>query len=170
MSDTTAPDPDFVGIQDFRVVASYGYSNEQQDARCFPIMGPGMPRVWQPPRVPPALHATTGYLTYSDQTAPNQSPLEPALRAVLTTQPQYEFKDLDVTTDRRQFNGPMGILTRKSLDWWGAEIDGNTILIKRAEHKPEKLIDHSVGCRRAFEAGKESRHHSWSGGIHQLVD
>ncbi|KAK3674174.1 hypothetical protein LTR78_006021 [Recurvomyces mirabilis] len=153
MSDTPAPDPDFVGIQDFKVVASYGYPNEQQDARCFPIMVPGMPRVWQPPRVPPALRGSTGYCTYGDQAAPNQSPLDPALCAVLTMQPQHDFKDLDIITDRSQRKGLMGMSTGESLSWtWDVEIVGNTVLIMRAEHKPKKLIDHFIGCRPDFEA------------------
>ncbi|KAF8424822.1 hypothetical protein EV426DRAFT_716484 [Tirmania nivea] len=84
--------------EDYEVLASYNWFEKAGKPA---IIVPGLAPRWTPPPLPAWLNPDTG-IYYIDQNAYRwpTSPLEPALRALFTLQPNFDLNPIDLITDR----------------------------------------------------------------------
>lgn len=142
-----------IGIADVEDVASYNWLDRPSPA----IMVPGIPSVWHVPAVPPRLKPDTGKrIRYIDQNADRNpwSPLEPLVRAVTTTHPDFDFDSLDIVTDRRPIRHLLEFVSGKSQDFqFGVEVVRKIAFFTRIEKQTRETIRSGMfqGYRRPFQ-------------------
>ncbi|KAL9104851.1 MAG: hypothetical protein Q9163_000237 [Psora crenata] len=156
-------DEDNPRITDFSVVASYNWL----DTFTPSILIPGIPPIWAPPGLPPALNPDRG-VRYIDQNADRNpgSPLESLIHAVNTVQPKFDFDNINIITDRRPIRKLFGFVKGDhgkaefgpdSAFKFGVRIEDNgTAMLTRIEEETREDIKiepkyRGQGYRKAFE-------------------
>ncbi|KAK5121194.1 hypothetical protein LTR85_005678 [Meristemomyces frigidus] len=140
-----------IGISDVRLVASYSWIGTDGAV----ILVPGMPGTWNQQSVleEPVLEPDRGE-RYIDNNAGRcpKSPAEPLIRAVLHQQPDFDFSNIDLITDRHTIAALLKLLGGEtdSLQCM-ADVAGNTIIFERHESHTKEVITTFVGCRSDFE-------------------
>ena len=97
----------------------------------------GVPPVWDPPQRHPVLKPDTGG-KYVDQNADRTpgSPLQALIHAVQTCQPEFDFRNVSIVTDRRPVRCLLGFVLGESLAFrFGITVIGNTALFTRMEQR-----------------------------------
>ena len=97
----------------------------------------GVPPVWDPPQRNPVLKPDTGG-SYVDQNADRTSgsPLQALIHAVQTCQPEFDFRDVSIVTDRRPVRCLLSFALGESLTFkFGITVIGNTALFTRMERR-----------------------------------
>ena len=160
-----------IELSQFSVVASYNWLDEPQPT----ILVPGIPPIWSPPSDVPALKPDTG-TRYIDQNADRMpsSPLEPLIRAIQAHRPDFDFSEVDVTTDRRSLRQLYGFVsgTRNPFEF-AVEVVGNTMVFTRAEtHSRETIAPNTfAGYRQSFEQAYTKLHPAAKGSTshHRII-
>lgn len=140
-----------IGISEMEDVASYNWLDKPTPT----ILVPGIPPVWQIPFVTPQLKPDTG-VRYVDQNVDRNpwSPLEPLVRAVTATYPDFKFNELDVVTDRRPVRHLLEFVAGTAEGFqFAVEVLGGVAFITRMEKQTRETIPPGMfqGYRRAFE-------------------
>ena len=160
-------------ISDFDVVASYNWLDEKDPT----VLVPGLPPVWKAPVSNPVLTEDTGP-KYIDQNADRNpsSPLEALLVAVNATSKDFNYKSIDIISDRSPIRKLLGFVAPEYSDAKKTgvtsfsiliEVVGDTVIFNRCQ-SATRQTDGIIGYRSAFDkhylkisasAGKSTSHH-----------
>jgi hypothetical protein len=147
------PDAAHIGISDVEYVASYNWLERPTPT----IMVPGIPPVWQLPEEPPRLTPDSKKrIHFIDENADRNpsSPLEPLIRAVQTTYPDFDYDNLDVVADRWPIRQLLQFAAGKPEHFqFGLEIVGNIAFFTRIHERTRNIIPSGMfkGYHRTFE-------------------
>ncbi|KAF6222405.1 hypothetical protein HO133_001491 [Letharia lupina] len=137
-------------ILNFETVASYNWLDEPTPT----ILVPGTPPIWVPPQISPALKPDIGG-RYVDQNADRTpgSPLQALIHAVQTCQPDFDFTNVDIVTDRKPVRCLLGFVNAEPVAFkFGISVVGNTALFTRMEERTRDQPSRRYnGYRDAFE-------------------
>lgn len=153
-AESIATDQSHVGISGAEQVASYNWIENPKPT----ILVPGIPPVWSVPEIIPHLTPDIGgRIRYIDQNADRNpwSPLEPLFRAVRATNPGYDFKSLDIVTDRRPIRHLLDFADGEAEEFkFRVDIVGKIALFTRMETATREIIPAGEyrGNRHTFEA------------------
>ncbi|KAM0805108.1 hypothetical protein BDR22DRAFT_959646 [Usnea florida] len=120
-------------ILNFKTVASYNWLDEPNPT----ILVPGIPPIWDPPVICPALLPDTGG-RYVDQNADRTpgSPLQALIRAVQTCQPAFDFAKVSIVTDRKPLRCLLSfVLAEPAAFEFSITVIGDTALFTRMEKR-----------------------------------
>ena len=180
--ETTNEDHTTPRITGFSVVASYNWLDTLTPTILIPgllclyrsntpfhslLHSPGIPPIWTPPRLPPALSPDSGS-RYVDQNADRNpgSPLESLVSAVNTLQPDFNFSQINVITDRRPIRKLFGFVSGEHGKSefgpatgfkFGVQImENGSAMLTRIEEESRECVKagekHNLQCyRQAFE-------------------
>ena len=158
-------------ILNFQTVASYNWLDEpkptiivpgklqksdSQDQVLTHCCYSGIPPIWDPPVIGPALSPDTGG-RYVDQNADRTpgSPLQALIRAVQTCQPAFDFTKVSIVTDRKPLRCLLSfVLAEPAAFQFGVTVIGNTALFTRMEKRTRHYSSkhrHFREYRSAFE-------------------
>ena len=139
-------------ILNFKTVASYNWLDEpeptilvpgklrrngQQNQVLTPFCHSGIPPIWDPPVICPALLPDTGG-RHVDQNADRTpgSPLQALIRAVHSCQPTFDFAKVSIVTDRKPLRCLLGYLLAEPAAFeFGITVIGYTALFTRMEKR-----------------------------------
>jgi hypothetical protein len=150
-ADDATQDQAHIDISQVEDVASYNWLDKHTPT----VLVPGIPPVWHVPAITPHLKPDTG-TCYVDQNLDRNpwSPLEPLIRAIITTHPDFDFNGLDIVTDRWPIRRLLEFVGGAADDFeFGLEVLGKAVLFTRMEKQSRQLISPGTfqGYRRAFE-------------------
>ncbi|KAI5782088.1 hypothetical protein DFH27DRAFT_488138 [Peziza echinospora] len=99
--------------ENFEFVTSYNWLPRPDDEPT--IVAPGSPALWTPTKLPLLLQLDTGnyFIDQNGHRFPS-APLEPLIRALLTTHPNYDFNELDMIIDRNSLRKLLRFVRRAS--------------------------------------------------------
>lgn len=134
-----------------------------------------MPQLWCPPSVTPTLSPDSSPRFVDQNTDRNPgTPLEALVLAVQKAQPDFDFTNLDVVTDRRPIRKLFGFVIGEPKSFqFGVSIIGNTALFTRMEERTrdELATQTFQGYREAFESAytKTAKEAQGSTSHHRIV-
>lgn len=164
----------YAKIREVKHLASYNWLERQKPT----IAVPGSPRLWAPPKFPKRVPKDTGRVFISQNAARHpQSPLEPLFRALLLAQPAFDFRDVDLVTDRNNIRKLLTFVNPK-LDKYpikpftiNVEVCHNTVLFDRVVPTPETIVrpNQFVGYGHNLEEAFTANRVDGSTGHHRVV-
>ncbi|KAK4692872.1 glycine cleavage system H protein, partial [Lecanoromycetidae sp. Uapishka_2] len=146
---------DSAQIVDFEVIASYNWLDEGLPT----ILVPGIPPLWAPPYVPPAIKKDSG-IQFVDQNADRTpgSPLQAMIQAAHTMKPDFDLSKVNIVTDRSPIRKLLGFVSDEKKPFkFGVTIHGNTALITRIE-KATRASYSDFGECHGFRVDFETKH------------
>ncbi|KAI9833258.1 MAG: hypothetical protein M1826_000171 [Phylliscum demangeonii] len=119
-----------------------------------------MPALWHPPPSAPTIRPDTGRFYVDENMDRNPwSPLEPLVAAVCKTDPTFDFKAMDLITDRtplrKLYDFVMG--TAEAFRF-GAETIDRTVLFVRMERETRVGTTKNIGVGESYRRGFEERY------------
>ncbi|KAI1111232.1 geranylgeranyl pyrophosphate synthetase [Nemania sp. NC0429] len=161
-------------IESVRHLASYSWIEVENPT----IAVPGIPPRWSPPDIPTKLQKDTGLVYIAQNAARNPtSPLEPLLRSLYVSSPDFDIREFDIITDRNNirkllmFIDPSSSRNRLENFTVNAEVIGNTILFNRTETETFEIIGPAEfkGFGHEFEKTYTHRQLPNSTGHHRVI-
>lgn len=155
-------------------LASYNWI----EAKTPTIAVPGSPPLWSDIKVTKRLKKDTGHVYIAQNAARHpDSPLEPLFRALLIENPDYDFRKINLVTDRNNIRKLLTFVDPKSgkngLEPFTirAEATGGTVIFCRDETKVEEVIGPAEfrGFGHEFEKAYSSNEIAGSTGHHRIM-
>lgn len=151
-------------ISDVEYVASYNWLDQKTSTILVPgrfqmtgdiifmLTIPGAPPAWAPPAETRRLSEDSGDV-FRDQNAARypKYPSEPAMRAVITMQPQFETKSIDVVGCGSTLGNLLRLVKSTEMSFrFDVEFIGNSVFFVRKENSPTELIPGLHGYGHTF--------------------
>ncbi|KAF2793546.1 hypothetical protein K505DRAFT_417731 [Melanomma pulvis-pyrius CBS 109.77] len=139
---------DAVKITDLKYVASYNWMNDKTPT----IMVPGNPPAWTPVKEAQRLKEDNGqYFRDPNGARYPRYPTEPAVQAVLTSQPAFPTSDIDIFACGSTMGNLLRFVRSSSKAFrFSIEVVGNTLFFIRKENSPKELIEDVRGFGHSF--------------------
>lgn len=131
-----------------------------------------MPPVWTPPIAVPKLHQDSGdYFRDPNAARWPQFPMEPAVRAVFTFNPDFEATNTQVVTCGSTMGNLLRFATSSERSFeFNIEVIGNTVFLVRMGNSPKELIPDVRGYGHTFPEAYTSWDKSLQGSVsHQRI-
>ncbi|KAL8714539.1 MAG: hypothetical protein Q9220_001487 [cf. Caloplaca sp. 1 TL-2023] len=148
LEDALALNKEDASITDCEDVASFNWMNEEEPT----IVVPGKPPLWTPLRSATRLKPDDGEY-FRDQNAARspEYPMEPAIRAILASQPDFEGIAVDLVACSSTLNYLLRYTKKEEKTFRIlVEIVGDTVFFVRRENSPTELIPGVTGFGHSF--------------------
>ena len=166
----TLPAPTSVSIADVKELASYSWI----EAATPTIAVPGSPALWSPLRGRSGVKKDSGLICIAQNAARHpESPLEPLFRAIYTTNPSFDIRDVDVITDRNNIRKLLSFVDVSTSEAFTIEVEmaKNTAIFCRIETKTQEYIRPTEfrGFGHEFEKAYTKSQIPGGGGHHRMI-
>ncbi|KAI9865692.1 MAG: hypothetical protein M1813_002150 [Trichoglossum hirsutum] len=148
--DSVEANPDTsVALEDLVTLTSYNLMPKEQKT----IIVPGSPSIWRPRTLPARIKPDSGsYPVDPSRIVFPKCPLEPLLRALLFTHPNYNLSDIDLISDRRNLRLLLDFINGDKSEFRiDVEVIGSTVLFSTWTERATVFVKKFVGYGREFE-------------------
>jgi hypothetical protein len=168
--------PSSAFITDVKPLSSYNWLEAPQETPT--IIVPGSPALWRPSASARKLKQDSGLIYIAQNAARHpDSPLEPLFRAVYTTNPSFDIRNIDVVTDRNNIRKLLSFVASASVGnviepfTIDVELAKNTAIFCRTETATYEILGPRDfrGFGHEFEKNYTSSQISGSTGHHRII-